>query len=222
MTQSNYFLFDPLTAFDPTKQFRALVLGHLAQTHGLLDITSLGYALRHEKDSEFRDWLPQADPDVRARIEPLLGRTRQPQLAAPVLVSKGGNRRVMAESEELALAFAQREPLFEEFNALATCGLLVLAWERVGGPDRKKISRKSSTPMADAWEFFYHCRNAAAHEGKFTFKNGEPRFDPVRWNGLEITAKSEGQPLLSPPHPNGLLGPGDPILLLWDIEQTLP
>ena len=39
--------------------------------------------------------------------------------------------------------------------------------------------------------------------------------------GMPLIDALEGRSLMSPPK-DGFLGPGDPILLLWDIEQSYP
>lgn len=97
--------------------------------------------------------------------------------------------------------------------------LLILAYEMT----------KQFHDKGPLWEFLRHCRNAAAHNGLFTFHSGEPKRQ-ARWRQFEIQAGMEGSALIDPlegrslmsPASVGLLGPGDPILLLWDIEQAYP
>jgi hypothetical protein len=69
------------------------------------------------------------------------------------------------------------------------------------------------------WEFLKHCRNAAAHGGKFNLLHGEPRRNAV-WGRFQIEPSMQGTPLVWNPGSNGLLSPGDPLKLLWDIEQS--
>ena len=71
------------------------------------------------------------------------------------------------------------------------------------------------------WEFLRHCRNAAAHRGKFTFRNNEPR-RPAQWGKFIIVSELEDTPLFKTEDSPGLLSLGDPIRLLWDIEQAFP
>lgn len=71
------------------------------------------------------------------------------------------------------------------------------------------------------WEFLRHCRNAAAHGGKFHLLNGEP-CRPANWGRFSIVASMHGTPLVFNQGSAGLLSPGDPLRLLWDIEQTYP
>jgi hypothetical protein len=79
---------------------------------------------------------------------------------------------------------------------------------------------KAHSNQGPLWEFFRHCRNAAAHGGRFNLLGGEPK-RPASWRGLTITPALAGQPLFKGPT-GGLISPGDPIRLLWDIEQSTP
>jgi hypothetical protein len=91
--------------------------------------------------------------------------------------------------------------------------MLVLAHELCKG--------KAAHDTGPLWEFLRHCRNAAGHGGKFNFKHGEPR-RPAKWGAVEIVLGLQGSPLFKGADGVGLLGPADPILLLWDIEQAYP
>jgi hypothetical protein len=71
------------------------------------------------------------------------------------------------------------------------------------------------------WEFLRHCRNAAAHGGSFNFIKDEPKH-PSEWGHFRIERNMQGTPLFKDQQNTGLLSPGDPIRLLWDIEQAYP
>lgn len=71
------------------------------------------------------------------------------------------------------------------------------------------------------WEFLRHCRNAGAHNGRFHLDRDEPR-RPVRWASFNVTKSLHGTPLFHSQMDPGLIGPGDAIRLLWDIEQAYP
>lgn len=71
------------------------------------------------------------------------------------------------------------------------------------------------------WEFLRHCRNAAAHGGRFTFIPGQPS-RPAKWGELVIDRGLEGTRLFQGNSEQGLIYPGDPLYLLWDIEQAYP
>lgn len=66
------------------------------------------------------------------------------------------------------------------------------------------------------WNFFYHCRNACAHNNRF--KIVKKRF-PAKWRSLEITLENNRSQVFKGSDDVGLLYPGDAVLLLWDIEQ---
>lgn len=72
------------------------------------------------------------------------------------------------------------------------------------------------------WEFLRHCRNAVAHNCRFQFNLGEPRF-PAEWGSIHIKATMQSNPLFRiDKNTPGFLEPGDIIKLLWDIEQAYP
>ena len=71
------------------------------------------------------------------------------------------------------------------------------------------------------WEFLRHCRNAAAHGGRFNILGAEPR-RPASWRGKTIEIELNGERLMDNFDHHGFLSAGDPILLLWDLEQFLP
>lgn len=90
-------------------------------------------------------------------------------------------------------------------------GLLISAWEMT----------KASSDQGPTWEFLRHCRNASAHGGRFNFMKDEPR-RPAAWGPFTIERSMQGTPLFKGYNGEGLLSPGDPIRLLWDIEQANP
>lgn len=96
---------------------------------------------------------------------------------------------------------------------LSAGSLLILAHE---------ISKdKSWHDKGLLWEFLRHCRNAAAHGGLFTFRRNEPG-RPAEWGHFRIERAMEETQLFKDDKGVGLLSPGDPIRLLWDIEQSYP
>jgi len=96
------------------------------------------------------------------------------------------------------------------FDRMTAGPLLILAWETTKG-------RHTKDPL---WEFLFHCRNAAAHNGAFRLLNGNPKH-PAEWRRTKIVSSLHGQPLLADPPAPGFMGPGDPFYLLADIEATL-
>lgn len=64
-------------------------------------------------------------------------------------------------------------------------------------------------------EFFRHVRNAASHGGKWAFMGHEPSRH-AEWRSKVITNALNGQELLGP-----IIAPGDILILLWDVEQSI-
>jgi hypothetical protein len=86
------------------------------------------------------------------------------------------------------------------------------------------MAQESAYSFSDGgplWEFLRHCRNAAAHNGKFYFKKGQPD-KPAEWASIKLEASMHDLSLFDLPKVKGLLSVGDPIALLWDIEQAYP
>lgn len=70
------------------------------------------------------------------------------------------------------------------------------------------------------FEFFRHIRNASSHGGIFNFSSHEPA-RPANWRGVMIDHNLHGRTnsLFGSRCFLNFLGPADPILLLWDVEQ---
>ncbi len=65
--------------------------------------------------------------------------------------------------------------------------------------------------------FFYHCRNAAAHGGKFNITN-KNRF-PAEWRGIRLDLTHNNSNLVLDSKGNGFLKPMDIVLILLDAEK---
>jgi hypothetical protein len=104
-------------------------------------------------------------------------------------------------------------PYLAGFIMRSAGSLLILAHEFSKG--------KSWHDQGLLWEFLRHCRHAAAHGGFFTLIGKEP-CHPAVWGHFQIERTLQGTPLFKDGKARGLLSPGDPIRLLWDIEQAYP
>lgn len=62
-------------------------------------------------------------------------------------------------------------------------------------------------------EFFRHLRCVVSHGGKWYFLGKEPS-RPAFWRDREITRELQGQSMWKVG-----IGPGDILVLLWDVEQ---
>ena len=117
---------------------------------------------------------------------------------------------IEVDADELAAELFAEHRYLLPWIARAGGMLLILAWETC----------KSSSDRTPVWEFLRHCRNAAAHGSAFNFVGPEPK-RPAVWGELSISRGLQGSPLFRE-KPNGLLMTGDPVRLLWDIEQSYP
>jgi hypothetical protein len=201
-------------AFDSTKPFRALVLCYLAQLHGFIDLASRGFATIAANFSEIdvEGWASgESNEKVRTFI-----RAAQKGHSTPLIGNQAPYSRVLGKTIEVSISglaedlLADHNQPLNHFNSMAAGSLLVLAWD---------LTEPSHTHHP-TWEFLRHCRNAASHHGRFNLLHGEPR-RPAEWRGIVITPSLQGVPLFSAPAKDSFLGPGDPLLLLHDIESTV-
>ena len=78
----------------------------------------------------------------------------------------------------------------------AAGALLIVAYE----------STKQFHDRGELWEFLRHCRNAAAHNGRFHFRRNEPRYE-AKWSSLDVTKPLQGTPLFPQRHQPGAARP---------------
>jgi len=212
---------EPAIEFDPAKPFYGLVVAYAAQVHGLLDLASRGLRLewktmrtRHKGVGLPEDQMVQMqcagvkdgyDEHVRAVLKSESGALLGVQRLGTIL----GNG-VKVDTERLAATvFHQHGNPVPACAVMSACSLIILAWEST-------LDEHSYDPL---WEFLRHCRNASAHKGgRFNFKYGEPR-RLARWRSVQIDSNLQGTPLFWDSQQEGLIGPGDALYLLADIEK---
>ncbi len=129
------------------------------------------------------------------------------------LKSEFQSNNITVEIDEIAHDLANNILYLIPYTILSACSLFILAHEISKG--------KPWHDKGPLWEFLRHCRNASAHGGFFNLKSDEPR-RPAEWGSFRIEATLQGTPLFKDIEGKGLLSPGDPIRLLWDIEQAYP
>ena len=117
------------------------------------------------------------------------------------------------DADAMATEFTDNVNYLLSYYYRAATNVIVLAHEMT-----KHASYRDTGPL---WEFLHHCRNAVSHNGLFNFRSGEPR-QPAIWGRFQLVNSMHGTPLFKGDTGNGLLSPGDPIRLLWDIEQAYP
>ena len=196
--------------FDRGKPFYPLIMNYLCLLHGFYELAVRGVildvnALPKNKIKEFVTKDPQFD------IERLI-KSGSTELPRPLeLKSNFDGNFIKVDVDKIAREVTHNVAYLGSFMMRSAGSLLILAYE----------TTHQFHDKGPLWEFLHHCRNAAAHNGRFHFRRGEPRH-PAEWGSFRIEAAMQGTPLFGDNKIHGLLGPGDPIRLLWDIEQAYP
>ena len=201
-----------LRKFDRSKPFYPIVMGYLMQVIGAKELALRGQvgprpidqmmAIINAKDLAAGQ--PLGDQEKLARN--LIKISGNLQLRSEVSLSP-----IEVDVDEIAEDVFDNHAYLLPTSVSASAFALTLAHE---------VSKGKPWHTADPiWEFLFHCRNAVAHGGRFDFRNGHPK-RPAHWQSFAIDASWQGRALLK--HEGGILSPGDPIILLWDIEQAFP
>jgi hypothetical protein len=211
-----------LPPFDRGKPFYPLVINHVAGLHGWQNLfaRAIGRTSRNLGDEVLRELEESGDVSLPvsgpAPLRELRDAANLPATIWPLMLScRTQEDSIDIDHDALADAMFPLVSLSPELFRAAE-HLLVLAWETT-----KRFHTRD--PL---WQFLRHCRNAGAHGGRFHLAKGEPKY-PASFRGLEFTRDLEGTRLFGRPEPTdvdqrGLLHIGDPIALLWDIEQAYP
>ncbi|MBZ5640316.1 MAG: hypothetical protein LAO51_16365 [Acidobacteriia bacterium] len=204
----------PGTSFDRTKPFYPLVTTYLIQLFGFREMAVRGliggpaYRAAIEPAltpvAEMNADVGQAERD-RKKIENLLG--------VLTLRCEFDHTMISIDPDFIAEEVAARTRLYGRFMRESAATLLVLAYETC-----KDEAYQDRGPL---WEFLRHSRNGIAHGGCFHFKRGEP-VRSAQWGRFEIAADLHQTPVFKRSDGSGMLSIGDPIRLLWDIEQAYP
>jgi hypothetical protein len=167
-----------------------------------------GFDLAYPFKNEFRQMLAS---NGEPRMDRLLTHTSPFEIAGPrPLRCKSQEDGIEFSAEEIAAVYlSDTEKMVRALDISA--GILLIAAHEAA---------KNADYQGPECEFLRHCRNAAAHGGRFHFKGGEPR-RPASWRKMILHSGLRGTPLFGLPDGDGLLAPGDPILLLWDIESRM-
>jgi hypothetical protein len=208
-------------SFDRSGVFYPAVMNYWVLYHGFVELLSRhmvglveGLHLRGGLTTETLAAWAGDGPDGQALLHRLADPARRTvtEVAFPLVMrATDGPTFSPPDPEDLA-----RE-LFNESNYLtpsldrAAGVLLITAWE----------ASKQYADHGPLWEVLLHCRNAAAHGGRFQFRSDQPRF-PAEWGSIAITKALEGERLFRLGNGVGLLWPADPVLLLLAIEKAHP
>ena len=198
----------PVNHFDRGKPFYPLIMNYLFLIRGFLLLVAEGVkrtkAVQERRPAEAseEDWYRNLPDDLARHLRLLEGPLK--------LRSDFQGNFIEMDVEQLAYETLFNGRYLVSFQMRSAGGLLILAWE-------------TTEPYHDQgplWEFLRHCRHAAAHNGRFRF-TGQPR-RPAQWGPMVLDRGLHGMPLFKGREGNGLLSVGDPIRLLWDIEQEYP
>jgi hypothetical protein len=209
--------------FDRGKPFYPLVMNYIVQLIGFKELAVRGVVRTQPYSGEIlreivKKLAGASAPDESMQEHTLKQveevTTQLSKLLGPLeLRSEFQGNRISIDIDAIANELATNFNYLLPYTLRAAGHLLILAHEIC-----KDEPYHDQGPL---WEFLRHCRNAAAHGGTFTFLNNEPR-RLAQWGHIEIIGSLQGTPLFKGENGKGFLSPGDPIRLLWDIEQAYP
>ncbi len=196
--------------FDRGKPFYPILMNYLIQIYGFYELPLRGSykVLKGLPKNEVEESLKKT-PNLE--FERLFKSSPIDLPKSLALRSEFQGNSIQIDIDDIALEVLSNGGYLIPFLMRSAGNLLILAYETT-------LKFHDKGPL---WEFLRHCRNAAAHNGLFHFENGEPR-RLAKWGKFQIEVVMHGTPLFGSKEKPGLLGPGDPIPLLWDIEQAYP
>jgi hypothetical protein len=195
--------------FDRSKPFYPLVMNYLLLLAGWKEIAASRLPGINRAFTADKQLVEGCNPNAAAQLS-----TQLEKLLGPLeLKCESHPERVTVSIDQLGHELAANHNYVASFLMRAAGSLLILAHE--------STKDEPYHDTGELWEFLRHCRNAAAHGGSFNFVGGEPR-RPAVWSGITLTSSLNGTPLFKNDTVVGTLSPGDPIRLLWDLEQTYP
>lgn len=175
--------------FDRSKPFYPLVISYLAKLHGLKATLCF-----------------RSSTGIRSEIQ---SDSENLKLLGPL------DLRVRGDSNSLSIPAEQvADELVSNLSYLLPIYVQSAQYILTGAHEAMRQLSHSSKAL----EFLRHARNAAAYNGYWHLLNGEPR-RPAEWRGLVLSASDHGSALLKLFDQPGSLELGDPVALLWDIEQ---
>lgn len=203
MTASRYH-------FDRCKPFYPLVMNYICQLIGMKELILRGM-VGPRRIEEMLAIAVAREP----RSDPMQLRKQLEELAGPLgLRSERLDDNVEVPIDEFAQELIANHIYLLPHFARAAGTVLMSAHE---------ISKNKAWHNQDAiWEFLRHCRHSVAHNGMFHFVGGEPR-RRAAWGPFLLTAALHATPLFKKDRTeSGMLSLGDPIRLLYEIEQAYP
>jgi hypothetical protein len=203
----------PLAHFGRGKPFYPLVMQYALQLVGFKELAIRG---------------AMGGADIKQAVNQVVGLPEQKAIAAANLAENlekllgplelrsavMGSQALLVPVDDIAKEVVSNVWFLSTYLMRSAGSVLILGHELC-----KDMTAHDTGPL---WEFLRHCRNAAGHGGNFNLLHGEPK-RPAKWRSLEILPALQGTPLFQREKDGSyFLGPADPILLLWDIEQAYP
>lgn len=203
----------PINHFDRSKPFYPLVVSYVLQLLGLKEIIVRGLVGKRVITAEDIKGYTSDGSESSLQLQKTVA-TQLNQLLGPLeLRSEQDDNTITIDADQLAQELINNHNYLLPHYILVGSNILVLAHETTKGA--------SYRDKGHLWEFLFHCRNAVAHGGRFHFMNNQPKH-PASWGKFNLTNSVHGLRLFKDSSGDGLLSPGDPIRLLWDIEQNYP
>ncbi len=205
----------PINNFNRSGPFYPLVIHYISSLHGVLELFSRAIINRVNSGKNNTQSIPNQNGElVNKFIQKILqgNFVPTPLIANLELKSKFQSNTINVDSDEIAAEFFSNADYLLQYFSVSGASLIINA--------HSNILEKHTNDHDPLWQFLRHCRHAAAHDGvifdkykdliKLPAKWGE--FDMSNYQKVQLFKKRTGGE-------NYLLDPGDPIRLLWDIEQ---
>lgn len=201
--------------FDREKPFYPLVISFFTVLHGFKEFCALGGVkklglevgglLPGKNWPDMKNMPPESQSVFNEAIKIF------ERLRGPIdLKITGDVQRLNVPLETISVEMVDNWNYLIDYQIRAASMVLAMGYHEI----------QYSKTLGTKKEFLFHCRNAVAHNGRFDFRNGVKR--EAEWREIEIDEAMKGRPLfVTPKTPDGLLNIGDPIALLWDIEQEM-
>jgi len=195
---------------DARKPFYWLLLGSVTQLHGFIELASRGLKIElgAMSSKELDKYLDSFSSDVSERYREMVETSATKLFADLNLQSSVGEAIRPNINALMSKASVDGEAMIRFMMRTAVGSVLILAWELT-------TQYHNRTPI---WEFLRHCRNAAAHSGRFTLRKNEPT-KLAKWRDLEITKELNDEMLFRTDEDEGFLQPGDVFYLLEDLDE---
>lgn len=203
--------------FDEGLPFYGLVIAYLSQVHGFIDLASRGLRIDFAESTKnasapkahlIEQFCSHLSGDSKEHCRAVVSTESAPLIGKQRLGSREDDD-IDIDIQHLASeAFRNYESPVDAYNRMSGGVLLIMAWE-------VSCDYRTEEPI---WEFHRHCRNAAAHNGKFVFRNGGPARE-AKWRELRLSGDLDGSELFINPEGGGFIRPGDVLYLLWDLEN---